>query len=270
MTIEPVTTEDLVNIPRLQPEDWQQDITPHFEYYLRLENCLPVKAVINNEIAGLGCSISFGGTAWLAHIIVHPDYRNRGTGTKIVTSLIDYLKKTPCSTILLIATKLGEPVYRKTGFKADTGYLFFRNTGPIKDKSVFPEEIMPFEEKYKDELLNLDRKISGEEREILLNEYLQGSILYTRNNKLTGYYIPSLGNGPVIADDPEAGIELMKYKHTTMAVKSAALPVDNSIAVEFLINNGYVETSRGLRMSLGKKLNWHPEKLYSRIGGNVG
>ena len=125
--IEPFTSKDLEWIPHVQPEDWP-DILPSIQYYCTSDFCFPLKATLGGKPAGIGCAIIHGRTAWLAHIIVGKGYRNSGIGTTITRSLIDLVNHTPCQSILLIATNLGEPVYKKVGFETQTEYLFFENT----------------------------------------------------------------------------------------------------------------------------------------------
>ena len=71
----------------------------------------------------------------------------------------------------------------------------------------------------------------------------------------------------IIADHPDAGIVLMKMKYA--AVSKAVLPSENEAGINFLLKSSFQEYSRGTRMYLGKRIQWHPEMLYSRIGGNL-
>jgi hypothetical protein len=115
----------------------------------------------------------------------------------------------------------------------------------------------------------LDRKITGENRELLLEQFLNNSQVYVENNEGLGYYIPDLKEGLIVADFDYAGIELMKLKYSKINV--AGLPSANHAAIEFLLSNGFVDLNKkGTRMIWGKDLNWKPEKIYSRIGGNLG
>ena len=266
MMTEEFTKTDLKNITALQPEGWL-DIIPFFKFYLDYPFCYPIKIKIKNRIVGIGTSIVFRNTAWLAHIIVHPDYRNKGFGSEIVTALLNKLKNLPCSTVLLIATEMGEPIYRKAGFKTDTEYFFLKG-GIVKDEVVPPKEIISYDESYKNTILLLDKRISGEIRKNILLDHLPGSKLFVKQGKLLGYYLSTLGEGLIVADATEAGIELMKIKYST--ISKASLPIDNKAGVEFLLKNNFVKTRKALRMRLGKKITWYPDKLFSRIGGHVG
>lgn len=247
----------------MQPEGWS-DILPYFEFYTTSDFCFPLKYTLNGEITGTGCAIVHGKTAWLAHIIVHKEYRNRGIGLAITQALVDRLRNT-CETILLIATALGEPVYKKVGFKKETEYVYLKEG---KTASPSADIITSYRTQYSDELLALDRMVSGEDRKKLLMPHLNDAHIVIHNNTLEGYYIPTLGEGLIISRTARAGLELLKLKHAS--VEKAALPVNNNIALEFLINNNFREVGRGARMVLGKEILWQPDRIYSRIGGYLG
>jgi hypothetical protein len=82
-----ILNSDMNEIRHLQPEGCP-DIVPGFEFYIGKEFCHPLKALIDNRIAGIGTSIIFNKTAWLAHIIVGKDYGNKGTGYEITQKLL--------------------------------------------------------------------------------------------------------------------------------------------------------------------------------------
>ena len=102
----------------------------------------------------------------------------------------------------------------------------------------------------------------------MLNDKLENSYVYQENGKLTGYYIPGLGEGLIIADNVEAGIELMKLRYSI--INKGVLPIDNIEGIKFLKENGFLEIKRAKRMILGKEFSWQPGKVFNRIGGNLG
>jgi GNAT superfamily N-acetyltransferase len=254
------------SISALQPADWT-DIIPFFSFYLNSGYCDPIKVETDGKIIGVGTDIKHKRTAWIAHVIVHPEYRCRGIGTLITNTLVDKLKVQGFKTIFLIATNLGEPVYRKAGFVKETEYLFFKGGKYVRDTKQ-SGLIIPYNQKYHRTVLALDKMVSGENREVLLKIHLSDSLLHKKGNIINGFYLPSLGEGLIVADNPEAGIELMKVKYA--ADSKAILPVENIAGINFLLKSSFQEYSKGTRMRLGKKIPWHPEMLYSRIGGNLG
>jgi hypothetical protein len=267
MQFETIAYDDLNEIKLLQPEGWS-DIIPDIGYYIRSEFCNPMKVIIDNVIIGIGVSIIYGTTAWLAHIIVDSGFRNKGIGHQIVQELLKGIKNTPVETCLLTATELGKPVYIKAGFRTIAEYVFMNREKPWQEQSI-SVNIIDFQEKFREQILQIDKLVSAENREQLLADFISGAKVYTMGDAVLGYFIPGLKEGPIIAETPEAGLELMKIKCQT--AERIVLPANNHICIDFLKQNGFAETpTKGTRMLIGKDLIWKPEKIYSRIGGNFG
>jgi GNAT superfamily N-acetyltransferase len=97
MGIQTLKHNDIHALTGLTPEGWQ-NIVPIFDFYTKSNFCFPIKAVYDNKIVGIGTTIIHNDTAWLAHIIVHPDKRNQGIGQLITQTLIDRVKTKSCDT----------------------------------------------------------------------------------------------------------------------------------------------------------------------------
>ncbi len=266
MNFEPVKHKDIDELKEFQPDDWP-DIIPVMKYYIDADFCHPIKYIVNEKILGIGTSIDFQKTVWLAHIIVHPEYRKQGIGYRIVNELTRTYGYGRVSSILLIASKDGEKLYTRVGFRKITDYLFYKRvkTWPGYEQSKY---IVPYEDTHRDSLILLDKEISGEDRSPLLNDFIDKAYVYIYRNKIKGYYFPGLGEGTIIAKEKKAGIELMKYKYAQ--VDKVVIPAENKTAGEFLKKNGFALTSEGARMVLGSDIPWQPKKIFSRIGGNFG
>ncbi len=267
MDILDFTLNDLGRIRHLQPEKWN-DIVPEFEYYLRKPFCFPIKLTIGDRIAGIGAAIALGSTGWLAHIIVDPAQRNKGLGTMIVNELLQILRVQGVNTFLLIATEAGKSLYIRAGFRVVTEYIFHKREIPCPEYRQ-TGNIIPFSENFRRDLFAIDRRVTGENREELLRDFLKNASLYISDSALLGYYIPGVGEGPVIALTGEAGLELMKLKYAS--VSKAVLPAENITGLGCLRSLGFeITTTRGTRMVMGADIAWDPGKIYSRIGGNFG
>lgn len=264
MEILPLQPEDLPRLSEIQPSDWG-DITPNVTYYLNSPHCSPIKVVENNIIIGTGSAIRHKDTAWLALIIVHPQHRNRGLGGIITKYLVDMLKAEGVETVYLIATPMGEPVYKRLGFEIETEYLFFK--GELKETETLPN-IIPFEAKHLPRIYELDQQSYGENRWYRMDENLQTARVYEHNGKVEGFYLPSLSEGLIVAATPQAGIALMQLRAQTHEV--FILPVDCAAGIEFLKTNGYQEVRNAQRMRLGKQRPFNPAMLYNRVGGPIG
>lgn len=260
------TTADLTALPALQPDGWG-DITPNFEYYTRSSFCFPIKITSGDRIVGIGSTILHNDVAWLAHIIVHKEHRKQGIGKLVTETLVESLQSTKCSTIYLLATDLGAPVYEKAGFETETEYLFFKDV-KLNNQPPVQEAIQPYHEKYKAQMAALDQATSGEDRLFHLEEHLQQGFVYGDNGTVNGYYLPTFGDGLIIAADPKAGLALLGF-HCTLRDK-AVFPKDNLTATQFLYEHGNKEITTGKRMRLGEKRPLYLERIYNRIGGNLG
>lgn len=266
MQVAEITQNDLKQLNELRPDGWP-DIIPHYQFYIESSFSNPIKILINGQIAGIGTSIRHKSTAWLGHIIVHKDFRNRGIGTEITKVLCERLDPGRFQSISLIATELGEPVYRKLGFEKETEYHFFRNED-IQNFSSETENIHDLGLNYAGEILSMDKLITGEDRTLLLQEHLPAAKVFLRRNKVLGFYLPTLHEGLVISTDKLAGIELLKLrlKHKSVSI----LPQENTAAIEFLAAHRFKYFQKGARMSLGRKAGLKAEMLFNRIGGNLG
>lgn len=266
MDVHAFTRNDLDALAELRPDGWP-DITPSFDYYIKSSFCFPVKITDNKKIVGTGATIIHRDVAWLAHIIVHKEYRKRGIGKLITETLIDSLKSSDCETIYLLATDLGAPVYEKVGFETETEYLFFKNINN-KENGESTGRIVRYHEKFKNEIAVIDQITSGEDRMFHLEEHLQSGFVYIENDKVSGFYLPAFGDGLILATDAVAGLGLVKFH--LKANDKLVFPRDNTVMTNFLYEKGYKETAIGKRMRLGKRRPVNFENIYNRIAGNLG
>ena len=266
MQIQPFTSSDIPLITLLQPDGWH-DIVPVYRFYNASSFCYPIKVMIANELVGIGTTIMHNDVAWLAHIIVHEDYRNRGIGKIITQSLIGSIDTRICKTIYLIATALGEPVYQKIGFETETEYLFYKNILPIKNYVPSPI-IFPYNKTFHEQIQRMDQRISGENRMFRFEQYLSNASVYVTNNRLEGYFIPDFHEGLIVSTSPKAGIELMTKRFTTK--ETAVFPIDNIEAIAYMRIQGFEPFKVAKRMRLGEIREVAYTNIFNRIAGSIG
>jgi hypothetical protein len=265
MNLLPFERTDLDSLKELQPTGWD-NITPHFNFYLNSSFCFPMKVISDDKVIGIGASILHDNVAWLAHIIVHSGYRNKGIGSFITQNLINALKS-KTETIYLIATDMGEPVYKKLGFIAEADYLFFNN-GSFGGDVVIADYIKPYEEEYLTKVLAIDLEVYGETRAMHIRPFLPDSFVFINNNKVEGFYLPRFSNGLIVAKNANAGTELMKLR--SKAFEYFIFPSDNKPATDYLVKHNYTHFRTAKRMRLGKSRIWQPENIYNRVSGQIG
>ena len=266
MNFRPFELQDLSDLTELQPPDWG-DLVPRFEYFIASAYCNPIKLVDNYKTVAVGANMKHTDTAWLACIVVHPAFRNRGFGNILTQRLIEDLDRQKYKTIFLDATHLGYPVYKKIGFEEVAEYTHLkRDTSFISDH--VSENIVPYHEKYHDQILELDKEISGENRVGILSDFIGYSQIYLTENQVQGFYIPDWGDGPVIAKNDQAGLELMKLR--ILEKTSAVIPFSNKTALNFLTNHGFKTYKTSKRMQLGQSKTWNSTGSFNWISGQLG
>ena len=71
------------------------------------------------KIFGLGGIFFFQDVCSIGYMGVLPEIRRKGVGSEIFSQLINMGKVVGCKTFLLYASKLGEPIYHKFGFRSN-------------------------------------------------------------------------------------------------------------------------------------------------------
>lgn len=260
--------EELDTIVYLQPEGWG-DIKYYFKFYYDSPFCFPIVALESDRIIGLANGLKNKTTGWLSHIIVANKYRGKGIGYRLTKEVMRNLTSLGCESQLLIATELGEKVYTKLGFKTTSIYNFYIVNQLIT--TIDYGNIRRYESKDLEELMLLDFDISGEYREHMITKFLTTGWIYhdSRNGKLSGYFLPDLGDGVILARNDLAGIELLKLKHSLKKCKTV-LPDENKDGQKFLTDNGFELQNTAKRMVWGDEVNWIPQGVFCRIGGFYG
>lgn len=265
LIIEDLQLIDMPAVLGIKPLDWG-DFLPAFHFYFRSKQCLSLKASIQNTLVGTGTLIIHENVAWFAHIMVHPDYRGQGIAKKITQTLINIGMK-QVNSLLLLATKLGKPVYSSLGFNFIEEYNFYDKSSISLPLS---KSIIPYQSRYKQLIFDLDEEITGEKRKKFLEPILFKSFLHCTQGKLNAVYFAGFGEGLILAKDSNAGNDMLTLH--LLEAKPCAIPQSNIAAHAFLVSNGFIHnTDRYVcRMSYGEPLNWKPAHLFGRFGGNLG
>ena len=261
---------ELSDIPELAgfaPEEWKMALDgvllQHFGrgyFHARV-------AAESDRILAVGHGIATGHAGWIGNIIVRPEARSRGLGSRVTQDVVDLLRARGCSTLLLIATELGEPVYQKLGFGKRGEYVFLRLPRLPAALSTSVRRLQPSEA---GAVFDMDTFATGESRGHLLAPHLgAGWVHVDSDGAPDGFFLPSLGAGLVVAGRPLAGLELLSFKHAFYP-GSAVVPSGNSAALHFLIEHGAEETARAPRMALGDEIAWRPECIFARGAGYCG
>jgi len=261
-----LTYENLGAALSVQPADWG-DIRPHLEFYIEKEYCHCLTLSHKNRVVGIGAVIYHADTAWFAHIVVHEDFRKRGFGSTITTSLINMAKSNGYNNLFLDATEYGYPVYKKLGFKQTGSYTHLKL--PEANKiTIDNSNISTASSKEFSALIEMDMKVSGENRIQFISPFLKDAKVYKRQNEILGAYIPSLGDGYVMATEKDAGLALLDFR--AQQKSKAMLPSENKEAVAHIMKLGFVVVKESRRMALAEADLFRPTCVFNRVSGQVG
>jgi len=263
-------------IPQLQnisPEDWHLDIPRLFSFHFGHSYFYPVAAEVDGKIAGCGICMIHGDIGWLGTIIVLPEYRRQGIGQAITKNLMEYCRRKGCTSHLLTASEMGEPIYKRLGFEIQGTYVFYRR------ESIVPfQHVSHVREMRQEDFLTikeLDREVTGEDRFQFIERFFSTGWIYATDMSpdveggIKGFYLPEYGGGLIIASTAEAGLELMKLRFNR-GKTTAVVPEANTIAREFLTSEGFREFQTSPRMILGNPVQWRPAMMFNRATGYCG
>lgn len=91
------------------PEDWGRFLKA------RPNGCFV--AEVDSRVVGTAATIPYEDKfAWIGMVLVDPEYRGRGIGTRLLEKAIAFLDEGKIPTMKLDATPLGKPLYEKLGF----------------------------------------------------------------------------------------------------------------------------------------------------------
>jgi GNAT superfamily N-acetyltransferase len=269
LTIHPMNSSEIPLIKDFAPKEWNTNLSELFGSFFDQPFFYPILAECDGTPVGCANGLWNGNAGWLGNIIVLPDYRGQGIGSALTGHLVSHFQQRNCRSQILIATLLGEPIYRKAGFITQSTYSFLRRTEPIELRST--QNIREAGTTDFDAIDALDQEASGEARRPFLEQFMTGGWVHQRvgQKEIGGYFLPKLRNGLIVARNAEVGLELLNYK-LSLGSTFVVVPSENRITLEHLIAAGFQVQSTAPRMVLGPEVAWHPEMVFSRGSGYCG
>ncbi len=264
--IKPLNEAEISQLKGFAPADWHFDLESFLSEHFGKDHFFAFVAKTKGKIIAVGNGVFNGNAGWAGNIIVDEHYRRQGIGTAITQAIVDEFKRRNCSSVLLIATNNGMPVYYKLGFKTSLNYSFYRCPFPLdfnEDGHIQKIRKTDFEK-----ILALDRFATGEDRRMFLSKFILSGWGFYKNG-MQGFYLPDFGAGYIAAENAEAGLSLLRFKLSKPG-QIVVIPEENFAASGFLEEIGCVETTIAPRMYLGQETSWHPEMIFSRAAGYCG
>jgi len=218
--------------------------------------------------------------AWISMVLVDPEYRNRGIGTKLLERTIEYLDDAGIPTMKLDATPLGKPLYEKLGFVSEYAIERWVLNRTVKTDRVASASHLNSAQRA--EILAHDREVFGADRSALLRSLDELgsdlSLAVDSGTDLQGYAFGRHGLfadhlGPWMARDREAAAKLLtdflrQSSRATVVVDSLK---SNSTAAELLRNAGFSVARPLTRMYRGSNaFPGRPDLLCAIVGPEFG
>jgi ribosomal protein S18 acetylase RimI-like enzyme len=253
----------------LPPREWHLPFDEVLEQHLGRPYFHGLVACRGGRPVGIANGFANGQVGWLGNIVVREAERGQGIGTRLTARIAEALFGGGCQSVLLVATKHGEPIYRKLGFESVSCYAIYR--GERIEGGTTNAHVRPLGPADHAAVLAMDSELTGENRAPLLAGFLHRGWIYQRSRAepILGYYLPTLGAGPIYARNEEAGLSLLGFKHGEVG-DLALVPEPNDAARRFLSSHGYLEIDSVPRMQRGAPVAWRPRAIFARGAGYLG
>ncbi|MDV2683985.1 GNAT family N-acetyltransferase [Alkalihalophilus lindianensis] len=193
--------------------------------------------------------------ASIGMVIVNKNFRGMGLGKKVTKECIESVSKE--TSIMLIATEEGTPLYEKMGFHT-VGFVhkylcdnYQVDTAPLIDSHISIEE---FSEIDFEQLLKLDEGAFGDKRTHFLRNRIKQSekclVVKDEIGTIVGYGLSILGPinlilGPIVAPDfQSASVLIDKLSSEHQGKLRIDVPSGNDEFMMFLEKKGFVNVSQ--------------------------
>jgi predicted N-acetyltransferase YhbS len=222
-----------------------------------------------DRVVGVACGVCFGHTGWLGNVAVEDAVRGQGLGRVLSETAVDCLRQAGAQTVLLTATKLGQPVYDRLGF-TDEGVsygVWEQESTPVlaRDRSatVQPADI--------DEVLRQDAAATGENRRSYLVPFADG-IRVPAGNGQAGYWVGlPWGGGPIVTANPASARPLIIEMIQASPGSRLAFPEVNAHGAALAVSLGFHLARSVRRMRLGPPVpGFRPGTIYNVFSLGIG
>jgi ribosomal protein S18 acetylase RimI-like enzyme len=126
--IRTLTRDDLDLAMRLKESAAWNQTEADWRRFLEMEPTGCFVADWDGLLVGTTVTCIFGQVAWIAMVLVDPEFRGRGIGKALMSHALGFLDDSGASTVRLDATPLGEPLYKRLGFVVEYGLARFEGT----------------------------------------------------------------------------------------------------------------------------------------------
>ncbi len=189
------------------PVDWERFLTAS------PDGCFVTE--VSGRVVGTATTINYEGRfAWVGMVLVDPEVRGQGIGTRLLERAIEHLDAKRVPTLKLDATPQGEPIYKRLGFVEEFEIERWVLERPASRQEPADARTLP----ELGRILSQDRGIFGADRSDLLRSLDRDAPEFTlavkESGELAGYALGRRGSradhlGPWIARDEKTASQLI-------------------------------------------------------------
>ncbi len=234
-------------------EDWL--------YFLQAEGAGARVAERQHDAIGTVAWLRYGAAfSWIAMMLVDPEARHAGIGSRLFESALEELRNEPC--IRLDATPAGEPLYRRYGFIDEYGLLRTKTIVTPNQFEVVPDRVGPMQPGDLPDVFARDRIVFGADRSALLSSFFrrapQLAHVARDSGELAGYCFGRPGYlysqlGPIVAGG--TGIARALIAHALAPQRDIRIAIDvprhATELIRWMESRGFVIERPFLRMRRG-------------------
>ena len=214
------------------------------------------------SILGSVTFLRYGGSfSWLSMMLVRPDARGAGVGTRLMETALDALASEGC--VRLDATPLGEPLYRRFGFQGEYELVRAKARAARERFGNVPENVRAMQPGDLAEVFARDCQVFGANRSLLLASFYRRAPEFAwiarRSGALLGYCFGRPGHlyrqlGPLVAEDATVAQDLVTQCLAGQPGKDVAVDVPRLASewIAWLQSVGFTIERPFLRMYRGK------------------
>jgi GNAT superfamily N-acetyltransferase len=244
--------------------------------------CVPLIAESDGAVIGTGVATLNGPVAWIGTIWVDPTWRRRGLGRALTEATMEAGETAGCRTFVLVATRVGQPLYEGLGFELQTWYHIKEAPGltpdaPPSEEARVPGPARPFRVSDLPAMAALDRAATGEDRRHLLEAFAAPDTalcLDRPDGSLGGFVVRApWGGGATIAPDPDDAMAVLRARRLAAGPDRrvrVGLLAENEAGRERLAAEGWTDVWQGPRMILGPMPDWAPSAIWGQFDHAVG
>lgn len=224
----------------------EEPIQGRLLWHLHTPYALALVATVDERAVGFALGVCHGSSGWLHDLAVHPLHMDTGVGSALAHALLEAMAAQGCTAQLLVAEPGSEGFWERFGFVPQVELLEY---SAIRFTQATHDQVERLEPPHGLAVVHLDRLATGEDREALLREHFYLGQVYVDGGRVRGFLLPLLGNGLIVADAPDVGLELQRWLLPVQ--EHLILPVGHLYAHAHLVRAKASIQPKGLRMVRG-------------------